>query len=446
VSSSVQTVAPTNDGARESVRQTIHRNMRHNMIVNITDGGWYGFGLGFASFVTVIPLFVSTLTDSTVIIGLIASVHWIGWQVPQLFTANRVARLARYKPMALLMTIQERWPFWGLVLVAAALPLIGREIGLALTLLLIIWQSLGAGFTATPWQSMIAKIIPTERRGTFYGLQSAAANLFSGFTAVAAGVVLHAVAYPLNFMLCFFFAAVSMVLSFAFLAWTREPAVPVAESATRDWRSYLAELRAILRDDPNFRWFVASRALAQFAAVGTSFFTVYAVRRFDMEPQVAGVMTALFLFAQVIASPLLGWLGDRWGHRRMFAIGALLTALSTFLAIAAPDLSWMYIVFALAGLTNSTLWTTGLVMNSEFGTDTNRPYYIGLGNTLLTPATLLAPIIGGALADTLGFNATFTMATLGGLATAALLLIFVRDPRRVYWEARKAARTSSSGD
>ncbi|PJF25918.1 MAG: hypothetical protein CUN53_10340, partial [Phototrophicales bacterium] len=40
---------------RDSAHETIRRNVLFNMIVNITDGGWYGFGLGFASFVTIIP-------------------------------------------------------------------------------------------------------------------------------------------------------------------------------------------------------------------------------------------------------------------------------------------------------------------------------------------------------------------------------------------------------
>jgi MFS family permease len=416
--------------AQEVARGAIRRHVRHNMLVNITDGGWYGFGLGFASFVTMIPLFVSTLTDSTIIVGLIASAHWIGWQIPQLFTANRVAQLDRYKPMTLFMTLHERWPFFALVLVAALLPVIGREIALIMTIILVIWQALGAGFTATPWQTMIAKIIPPSRRGTFYGLQSAAANGFQAFSAVAAGIVLVAVAYPLNFALCFFIAAMGMVLSFAFLAMTREPKVAAAEMTPRTWKAFFAGLGRILRADSNFRWFVAARGVAQVAAMGLSFFTVYATRQFNMDAQTAGVMTGVLLMGQVASAPLMGWLGDRWGHRTMFVLGALLTALSAFLALSAPDLSWFYLVFALGGLTNSMLWTTGMVMTSEFGTDVDRPYYIGLANTLIAPATLLAPIIGGALADTVGFGGTFGLACVSGLVTALLLVAFVRDPRR----------------
>ena len=88
--------------------------LKHNLIYNLMDGGFFGMALGFASFVTVLPLFVSNMTDSPILIGLIPAIHSMGWQLPQLLIADRVARLSRYKPMVLLLTIQERIPFLGL--------------------------------------------------------------------------------------------------------------------------------------------------------------------------------------------------------------------------------------------------------------------------------------------------------------------------------------------
>lgn len=94
------------------------RNLRFNFTVNVLDGGFFGAALGFASFITIIPLFVSNLTDLAVLIGLIPAIHAVGWQLPQLFTAPRVSRLRRYKRMALMMSLNERFPFLGLAIVA----------------------------------------------------------------------------------------------------------------------------------------------------------------------------------------------------------------------------------------------------------------------------------------------------------------------------------------
>ena len=91
----------------------IQKHFRHNFIVNVIDGAFFGLAMGMASTVTVIPLFVATLTDSTTLIGFIASLHIIGWQLPQILTASRVARLKRYLPMVVWMSFNERWPFAG---------------------------------------------------------------------------------------------------------------------------------------------------------------------------------------------------------------------------------------------------------------------------------------------------------------------------------------------
>ena len=405
-------------------------NVRFNFTVNVLDGAFFGLSLGFASYVTVIPLFVATLTDSSVLIGLIAAMHTIGWQLPQLLTSNRVARLRRYKPMVLFMTLHERVPFFALALVALAIPTIGRELALILTFVFVIWQAMGGGLTGTAWQTMVAKIIPNDLRGTFYGMQSSAANLLSSGSAVAAGVILEAIRAPHSFALCFLLAGIGMLISLGFLAATREYEEPAMRESARTPSEFWQALAKIMRQDGNFRTFILARMLAQIAAVGIAFFTVYASRQFNMDAATAGIMTGILLISQVIANPIFGWLGDHYSHRVMFAFGIFLAGSSAALALFAPSLEWFYLVFMLAGIANSGLWPTINALTVEFGSEAERPYYIGLANTLVAPATLLAPIIGGWLADTVGYGTTFGVAAVCGVLTVIVVLFFVAEPRR----------------
>lgn len=406
----------------------IRQNVRFNLAVNVLDGAFYGLGLGIASYVTVIPLFVATMTDSSVLIGLIATMHMIGWQLPQLLTANLVARLRRYKPLVVLMTLNERLPFFALGLVALALPTIGRELALILTFLLVTWLAMGSGLTGTAWQSMIAKIIPTDLRGTFYGLQSSAANLLSSGGALIAGAILSAGSDSRNFALCFFIAGLAMVLSLGFLNSTREPDSEAVRKTSQSRREFWGSLREILNRDHNLRLFIGARTLAQVASVGLAFFTVYAVRTFNMSAGTAGVMTGVMMLSQVVANPLFGWMGDRYSHRLMYGLGVLVAGMSAAVAMLAPSLEWFFVVFALAGIANAGLWTTTMALTVEFGSEAERPYYIGLSNTLVAPATLLAPILGGWLADWLGYGVTFGIAALSGLAALGIVLM-IREPR-----------------
>jgi MFS family permease len=327
------------------------------------------------------------------------------------------------------MTINERVPFLGLAIVAWLLPMIGIQVALWATFLLLIWQGLGAGFTATAWQSLIAKIIPPESRGTFYGAQASIANVFSSLSAVGAGIILDKLTSPNDFVACFMVAALMLAVSWFFLAQTREPESEPVASINRQGGTWQSMVR-ILSTDKNFDWFLVARNLAQFGTMGFAFYTVYAVRHLGMDEITVGILTSVLMAAQIIANPLMGWLGDRWSHRLVMSIGLLAAFASSLIAWNAKEPTWFYTVMILAGIAIVGVWTTGLALILEFGQEADRPMYIGLANTLTAPATFLAPLLGGLLADSSGFQVTFLASAAGGLLTALVLFFFVRDPRR----------------
>lgn len=407
----------------------IQRNLRFNVFIGLTDAAFFGFGWGFSSFGTIIPLFVSQMTDSAILIGLIPAIHAVGWQFPQLFTANQVARLRRFKPMVMMMTIHERIPFLGLTLAAWLLPRFGAGIILPVTFLLLIWQGLGSGFTANPWQSMIAKIIPAEARGSFFGIQAAVANIIISGAAVLAGYLLDLFDSPLDYALCFLIASLGYWASFGALGFTREPQDDekvIPETQPPLFKGMLA----ILRRDRNFAAFMAVRIIYQFATMGFAFYIVYPLRHFGMDELTAGFMTAALTITQTIANAGMGWLGDRIGHRAMLIVGMGSVALSSLLAWAAPSLNWFYLVFIFTALANVAYWTIGMAMVVQFGNETERPIYIGMSNTLVAPFTIFAPILGGWIADSFGYPATFLLSAIGGVIVTLLMIFLVRDPRQ----------------
>lgn len=415
-------------GIMSSLEESVRKHLRFNLTVNMLDGGFFGLGWGFGSIGTIIPLFVSHLTTSALLIGLIPAIHAVGWQLPQLFMANSVTRLRRYKPMVMLMTIQERVPYLGMALVALFLGTLGNKLALVLIFGLLIWQGLGAGFTANAWQSMIAKIIPSDWRGTFFGAQAAIANILMSIAAIAAGYILDRVHAPFNFTLCFVLTAVGLVFSYICLGLTREPEDKekiIPEQQASPWKGGLE----ILRRDKNFAAYLVIRLLSQFATMGFAFYIVYGLRRFGMSDLTAGFLTAALTITSTVANAVMGWLGDRLGHRSMLIAGSVAVTLSSLMAWGAPSIVWLYPVFILSGLASVAYWTIGMAITVEFGSEETRPTYIGLSNTLVAPFTIIAPLIGGWIAQTSGFQTTFMVSAVGGLVIAVLLFWLVRDPR-----------------
>ena len=411
-----------------TLEKNIRQNLKHNITVNLWDGGLFGVALGFASFSTVLPLFVASMTTSALLIGLVPAIHSVGWQFPQLFTASYVSRLRRYKPNVIMMTIHERVPFLGFAIVALLLPTIGLQAGLIITFMLLTWQGLGGGFTANSWTSMISKIIPPETRGTFFGFQAGIANLFISGSAIAAGYILDYLDSPLDFAACFFLASIFFALSWVALAQTREPEDTekiIPAEKTHFWD----DSKKILGKDSNFNWFLSARFLSQFATMGFSFYIIYALRHFNMDAVTAGFLTATLTVSQTIANIGMGWIGDRIGHRAMLILGAFAALLSSLLAWNATSIAWFYPIFLLTGLANVSIWTIGMAMTVDFGTEAERPLYIGLSQTLTAPATIIAPLLGGWIVDAAGFIPTFLISIVISIVMMSILIFLVKDPR-----------------
>ncbi|HUI88858.1 MAG TPA: MFS transporter [Anaerolineales bacterium] len=412
-----------------SLEAHVQKHLRFNFTIGMFDGGFFGLGAGFASFAAIIPLFVSHFTDSALLIGLVPAIHNVGWQLPQLLTAGWISRAKRYKPLTLWMTIHERVPYLGLAVVALCVPFTTKRTTLIMAFLMLIWQGLGSGLAANPWTNMVTKVMPRELHGTFFGTQSAAYNGMAGISAIMAGLILDKMAMPYNYSLCFALTFASMCVSFIFLSTTREPESTPNESDRSN--VYLGKSLEILRRDANFQIFVGIRMLSQFAGMGFAFYVIYAVRQFGMSDAAAGIMVAILLIGQVVLSPLMGRWGDRWSHRGVMSLGALGAALSALLAWQATSANWFYAVFILEAIATVAIWTVPIALSVSFAkSDDERPLYIGLSNTLCAPVTILAPVIGGWLADAASFSLTFLISAVCGFLMMFALWFIMKDPRK----------------
>jgi nitrate/nitrite transporter NarK len=273
---------------------------------------------------------------------------------------------------------------------------------------------------------MIGKIIPAARWGLFFGFQSGAANLLASASAVVAGIILVNNVPNIGFTMCFIFACIAFVNSYLAISFTREGSKIPADIPT-ERKIFWKDTRAILKRDSNFRWFVVVRILAQLGTVGFAFYTVYVVRYYGVDEATAGILTGLLMVVQTLFNPIMGWLGDRWSHRGVMAVGMIAAAVSAGVALWAPAVGWFYLVYALAGIANVAVWTIAMAMTLEFGKDHEKPAYIGLANTLIAPTAFFIPLFSGWLADTVGYNAMFLATSIGAIATVLALSFMMQD-------------------
>ena len=100
------------------------------------------------------------------------------------------------------------------------------------------------------------------------------------------------------------------------------------------------------------------------------------------------------------------------------------------MALLAGNLTVFQLVFVLAGIHTAAINVSALNVLLEFApTQDARPTYIGLGSTAIAPVAFAAPLLGGVMADALGFRAVFVVAMAAGLVGLLLLATLVHAPR-----------------
>lgn len=407
----------------------IERHFRWNFVVNVLDGALFWLGLSFAAPSTILPLYVSRLTDNRILIGLVAAIVGSGWYLPQLLTAQYVERLPVKKKLVINVGFfTERLPF--MLMAASVFLFASRAPALALLLFFVtlIWRAVGAGVIAIAWQDMVAKVIPVRYRGRLLGTANFAGTAMGLLGASLAAVILDRYPFPINFGLCMSLTAFFILASWVALSLTREPPWTSNKPAV-SLGEYARCLPVVLQKDRNFAIYLVSRIMAVLGHMGIGFVTVYAVQRWRLTDSQAGLYTTVFLGGQAVANLCAGALADRYGHKLVLEIGIGFAALSMLIAVLAPSPVWMYAVFAAIGMVVAADLLSSIMIPMEFASPEERPTYIGLANTIPGLFSAVAPLLGGWIASRANYSVLFLTACAFSVLSLTALHWLVQEPR-----------------
>lgn len=414
-----------------AVQAEAEHNYRWNFLVNALDGATFWLGMSFISSTVIIPLFVSHFTANPLLIGLIPFLNAVGTYIPQIFMANAVERapLKKFFPVTLGF-FSERLPLFLLAPMAYLLAVNQPLWALLLFFVLYAWHAFGVGLIVVGWQDMIAKIIPVNHRGRFFGITNFVGNGAGVLGALALPFILDQYTFPLGYVISFSLASIFIFISWIFIALTREPAV-YSTKPTVSQLQYLRSLPAVLRRDSNFRSYLLAQIVFALSGMATGFLVVYAVQRWNLPDAQASGFTVALQIGLALANLFFGFLADRQGHKLSLEICMAVSILALILAIVAPSPWWFFLIFFLRGAVNAATFVSGISIVYEFTDAENRPTYIGLANTIPGVASALAPLIGGWLASALSYQTMFMLSAVIGVLSWGLLHFAVVEPRTI---------------
>ncbi|BDP41400.1 MFS transporter [Deinococcus aetherius] len=389
-----------------------HEPWNRDERLGILNGWLVLLGDGFLNVSVVLAGFAARLGAPNAVIGLLPAIAGGGWMLPQLLVASKVRPLPYKLPVYRSAALVRMLSYLAMAVVAATLA--GRPaLCLALFVLAMLTNALASGVAGLPFLEVVSKVVPQGRRARFFGTR----NLYGGLLAFGAGlgvrwILASGLAFPLNYALIFLLGAVAYTVGYGVFGRVTEPPDP-PQPPGRLWD----EVRAIPSTlaDGHFRAFLRVRLLLAAASLGDPFYAVYALRELGYPAATLGVFVMTLTGVAPLSNLFWQRVAERKGSRRIIRYASVSAALAPLTALTVGALglgTWAYLfvfLFSSVAAQGFNLGHTNHLLN--ISPPEHRSRYIGTLNTLVGTA-LFAPVVGGVIADGLGYRTVFGLAAV----------------------------------
>lgn len=149
---------------------------------------------------------------------------------------------------------------------------------------------------------------------------------------------------------------------------------------------------------------------------------------FGASPLVIGLLFASFSISQLVASPVLGYLSDRWGRRPVLIFSLIGTVVSFVMLALAGSLAMLFAARIVDGLSGGNI-TTARAYIADITTEENRAKAFGLLGAAFGLGFIVGPALGGAFSH---ISYTAPIWAAAAITVVAVALAWVWLPETVH--------------
>jgi multidrug resistance protein len=151
-------------------------------------------------------------------------------------------------------------------------------------------------------------------------------------------------------------------------------------------------------------------------------------QRFQATEWQIGLLLASYSFMQFLASPVLGWLSDRYGRKPVLLCSLIGSAVGYMFMASAVSLATLFAARILAGISGASVGTASAYI-ADITPPENRSKRIGLIGAAFGVGFVLGPAIGGILSH-FSVVAPFWFAAILSILNAIIMWIVLPEPER----------------
>lgn len=146
----------------------------------------------------------------------------------------------------------------------------------------------------------------------------------------------------------------------------------------------------------------------------------------EVNPDKIGLITAVFALPGIVLTPVLGFLADRHGRKRVLVPALLLFGIAGTACVFARDFNLLLILRFFQGAGAASLGALNVTLIGDLFSKERQGAAMGYNNSILSLGTATFPILGGALAE-LDWYYTFLLPVMA-LPIAFIILFKLKNP------------------
>jgi MFS family permease len=418
--------AASADGAEARFRREVDAALPRNFSAHLLHGLFGQTGFRLVQAPTFLPAYVFALSGSSTMVGLVRTCQAIGALLTPMLGASLIEHKKRVLPMVFGTGLAMRLSVLGLALSGFWL---GTQANLIAICVFMALFGLFTGMQGVTFSFLVSKVIPVSKRGALGGVRSAVGGLVASSFGFLGGHIVQERWLGNGYASVFLVAFALAMLGLCVMLIMREPESP----EVRVQQNLLARVRDVpelLRGDAGYRGYVLARALGAGGRMAFPYYVLFAGERMHLDGKGLGSLTVAFMMAQTLSTMAWGLLADRRGFRAVLALALTVWIGSLFVLMGAHQLPVVALAFVGLGigLGGFELSCTNLVL--EFGRREDLPMRIAVAQTAEQAMTVVAPLLGGVIVETLSYQPMFVLTALIQCAALAVTMLKVEEPRR----------------
>ncbi len=365
-----------------------------NNYKNIAHAFFLSLAITIAEPSTIMPLMVHHFSQSTIIVGLYASLLRGGAIIIQLYAAFHAQSYKRVIPY-LRKVFFFRFLSWFSI--GLAIYLIGDS-NKPLTLLFIglglFFFSFTAGFGAIYFKELQAKLFSKSYRGKTMANRNIAGSIASIISGGVTGYVLSNYEAPLNYAYLFMVSSIIMAIGFLIFGSIKEPPKEKVSQKEKSFKEFIKNSQKLLKSDTRLKRQILAIFLSFGYLLAMPFVILKANNSFTLTGWMLGGFISVQMIGSIIGSSLL-WrrISD---YEKMLSIAFIIMILAYTVALFANNIYSYFTIFLLFGIAIDGFSIAGMNLVIEIAPEDKRPIYTAL-QTNLSSFGLFFPILGGLL-------------------------------------------------